>query len=295
MLEIAAPSLRERTTLRLGGKAIAEIRPQNFSDLEKLPEAASRLGGKIFFLGRGSNILAMDGDLDVLLLRPEFGKAPALAGRDEQGNWLVRVSADAPMPALMRFCLENELSGLEGLVGIPGSVGGAVAMNAGSFGSQTADCLLDVLVYAENDIKSIKIADMRPGYRKMDFPSLAEEPLILEATFALTKGLKSDIFRAMNHNFFYKKSRQPLRAWSAGSAFKNPGGGRYAARLLEDAGFRGKKLGGMAFSAKHANFLVNEGKGESAAALDLLEEAREAVKKLSGIELEREIRIINWL
>lgn len=291
MFEILKPSLKERTTLRLGGHAIAELRLEKREDLDKLPEKLRELDGEPFFIGRGSNILAKDGALPIILVKIAFKEEIKVMG-EENGKILVHASADTPIARLLKFCIKNELSGLEGLTGIPGCVGGAVAMNAGSFGVETGQCLNAVEAYVDCHIKTYKINQILPEYRCMRFAGEKNFPLILGAIFALTKGSKSVIFRAMNHNFLMKKSRQPLNSWSAGSTFKNPGEGLFAGRLLEDAGFKGRKLGGMAFSHRHANFLINEGKGESSAALDLMEEARETVKKVSGITLEPEIRII---
>ena len=136
MREVMRPSLAERTTLRLGGTAIAELVLEDAADLAALPERLRALGGSPLILGAGSNILARDGDLPLVLLRPRFMRGPEIAG-EKDGKILVRVGAGVPLPRLLRFCAGQGLSGLEGLVGIPGSVGGAVAMNAGSFGTET--------------------------------------------------------------------------------------------------------------------------------------------------------------
>ena len=136
MREIMRPSLAERTTLRLGGTAIAELILEDAADLAALPERLRALGGSPLILGAGSNILARDGELPLVLLRPRFMRGPEIAG-GKDGKILVRVGAGVPLPRLLRFCAGHGLSGLEGLVGIPGSVGGAVAMNAGSFGTET--------------------------------------------------------------------------------------------------------------------------------------------------------------
>ena len=131
MREIPRPSLAERTTLRLGGTAIAELVLEDAADLAALSGRLRALGGSPLILGAGSNILARDGDLPLVLVRPRFMQGPDIVG-EKDGKILVRVGAGVPLPRLLRFCVAQGLSGLEGLVGIPGSVGGAVAMNAGS-------------------------------------------------------------------------------------------------------------------------------------------------------------------
>lgn len=291
MLEIPAPRLDRLTTLRLGGTAIAEIILENLDDAGLLPGRLKKLGGQPFFIGRGSNLLARDGELPLVLIRVNLGSPIQICGQ-RGGKIFVRVQAGTLLRDLLRFCLKNGLSGLEGLTGIPGSVGGAIAMNAGSFGTETASSIHALTVLGNEGIKQLNHADLLPEYRNLKFVGTSGAPLVLEAIFALTHASKNVIFRRMNLNFFEKKSRQPLTAWSAGCAFKNPKNGKPAGVLLEMAGFRGKRLGGMAFSEIHANFLVNEGKGSSDAALELMNEARDIVYKNSGVKLEPEVRII---
>ncbi|MBD5607985.1 MAG: UDP-N-acetylmuramate dehydrogenase [Desulfovibrio sp.] len=291
MREIMEPSLAERTTIRLGGKAIAELVVENYEDLKRLPERCRELGGKLFILGKGSNILAADGDLPVVLARINLKSKLGVYGRSGDKIFL-RVSASTPFPQVMRYCLQNGLSGLEGLVGIPGETGGLTAMNAGSFGTEIGDVLHSALVWSENGLNMIYRKDIVKEYRKLNFPKLKGQPIVLESIVAWTASPKSVIFKRMNLNFFEKKSRQPISALSAGCAFKNPPGDP-AGKLLEMAGFRGKERGGMAFSQKHANFLINTGKGTATAAFDLLREARETVAEKFGANLELEVRTIN--
>ncbi|MBD5641345.1 MAG: UDP-N-acetylmuramate dehydrogenase [Desulfovibrio sp.] len=291
MRELASPALSGLTTLRLGGTAIALLEPENESDLLRLDERAASLGGELFFLGRGSNLLARDGELPVVLASLSAWQKIRIAGARD-GTVLVEAGAGAPLPRLLRFCAANGLSGLEGLTGIPGSVGGACAMNAGSFGCETGARISALRMLTENGLKWLGRDELNFGYRFLKINESGKLPLIIKAVFALTQAGKSVIFSRMNLNFLEKKSRQPVTSWSAGCAFKNPASGPSAGKLLEQAGFRGKKAGGMAFASRHANFLVNEGHGTAAAAFDLLAQARAAVARQSGIELESEIRIL---
>ncbi|MDO5483383.1 MAG: UDP-N-acetylmuramate dehydrogenase, partial [Desulfovibrionaceae bacterium] len=194
-----------------------------------------------------------------------------------------------PLPRLLRFCMTHGLSGLEGLAGIPGSVGGAVAMNAGSFGVATCEKLESICVITNNEVRNITVEALHYGYRHLSLSDNTSDFIVIEATFSLTEATRNGIRKGMCHNFFEKKSRQPVTAWSAGCVFKNPAPGTSAGKLLDTVGFKGKKLGGMAFSDIHANFLINEGRGSSEAALCLLREAREAVRLHFGIELEPEV------
>lgn len=274
--------------MRLGGPAIAGIVIENDDDLEILPERLAYWGGKPFWLGRGSNLLAADGQLPFTLVR--MGNTEIAIAGEEDGKILLRTGAGLPLAKLLAFCLKNGLSGLEGLVGIPGTVGGAAAMNAASFGSETASCMHSAILWGQEGKKRYSRAEISGYYRHMRFGD-NDAGIIVEIFFALTHFPNNVIFERMSHNFFEKKSRQPLAAWSAGCAFKNPPGNS-AGRLLDRAGYRGKRLGGMAFSEKHANFLINEGKGNSEAAFELLDQAKRDVLEKFGVELELELRIL---
>ena len=291
MREMPAPFLAPRTTLRVGGTAIAELVLERREDLYLLSDKLKALGGTPLVLGAGSNILAQDGALPLVLIRPFFYDGPEIAGEHE-GKVLVRAGAGVPMARLLRFCSENGLSGLEGLVGIPGSVGGAVAMNAGSHGAETCKNIYNIQVFIDNTIQNINQGTLQYGYRTLSINGKKSDFIVLEATFGLTVAERDGICNCMRHNFFKKKSKQPVTAWSAGCVFKNPSPEMSAGRLLDAAGFKGRKLGGMAFSTLHANFLINEGKGSATAALALLQEARDAVRQRFGIELEPEVRIV---
>lgn len=291
MLEIPNPSLKERTTIRLGGRAIAELVIEKKQDLESLPQALKRLGGQPFFLGKGSNILASDGEIPYTLVRINLDKPPVICG-EEDGKVLVMAQAGEPLSKILGFCLKNGLSGLEGLAGIPGSAGGAVMMNAGSFGNEIADCLHSVEIWVNGEIKTYKNNDLKPTYRRME-PLWEECPvLVAELILALTRRDLRAILENMSLNFLEKKSRQPITAWSGGCAFKNPAGREPAGKLLERAGFKGKELGGMAFSQKHANFLINLGGGSFSAAMELISLAQEEVMDRFGVFLEPELIII---
>lgn len=291
MLEIPSPSIKERTTIRLGGRAIAELVVEREEDLESLPQALRRLGGRPFFLGKGSNILARDGEIPFTLVRINLDRPLAICG-EEDGKILVRAQAGEPLSKILGFCLKKGLSGLEGLAGIPGSAGGAAVMNAGSFGSEISSCLHSVKTWINGEIKTYKNKDLRPSYRRME-PLWEEGPaLVTELILALTRRDLKAILQNMSLNFLEKKSRQPITAWSGGCAFKNPAGHEPAGKLLEQAGFKGKELGGMAFSQKHANFLVNLGSGSFGAAMELIGMAQEKVRERFGVFLEPELIII---
>ncbi len=292
---IYEPKLSERTTLRLGGKAIAEIRLSDELDENALTKKIAELGGNIFVLGAGSNLLVSDEDVSLTLLRPMFKNPPRII-KEEDGKVWITVGSGVRLPRLLGVCAKMGLSGIEGLCGIPGSVGGAIAMNAGSFGHETCAAIESIKIYSPHTgILEVRAQDFSYGYRKFSIAALEEINswfFIMEATFILTQSHMNGIKKRMFLDFLKKKSRQPIRAWSAGCVFKNPAPDKAAGMLLEQCGLKGKSLGGMAFSALHANFLINQGQGSAAAAFELIEEAKHKVKERFALELETEVKIV---
>jgi UDP-N-acetylmuramate dehydrogenase len=337
-----APPLSELTGIRLGGKPVAEIVLQGKAGVEKLPDLVAELGGLPAVIGKGSNIIAADGDLPLVLIRQETREKASFARHGAE----VRVTAPAglPLPVLLNAAAAAGLGGLEGLAGIPGSVGGAVAMNAGSFGTEIGSLLRSLTVFsprlglreirtgAEQSGDSFKCLGpligedvFRPcpehsgergkggegrtlpvgsaatefSYRRarclgLPFgspaPAAGDFPvLLLEAVFALSESEKDTVRGRMRAFSAEKRLRQPISAASAGCVFKNPAPDAPAGRLLEEAGMKGRALGGMRFSSLHAGFLVNEGGGSCAAALELIDTAVEAVRRHSGFILEKEV------
>lgn len=277
--------------MRLGGHAVVELIPESEEDLTELPDLARKHGAPLYPLGRGSNVLVPDGYIPLALVRldklNELAAAPVANSEDSME---VKAGAGVSMRRLLRFCLEHGLSGLEGLVGIPGSAGGAIAMNAGSFGSVIGSRIKNIRALIGGELKEFSAEDLELGYRHFAIKGCPESPIITGINLTLTRACKTVIFRSMSLNFNEKKSRQPLSSWSAGCTFKNPPGGLSAGKLLEEAGFRGRRLGNMIFSPVHANFLVNAGGGTAAQALELIDAARNAVRRRHGVSLALELR-----
>ena len=296
-----APLMRELTTLRLGGRVLAEVRLQDPEAAAKLPELAERLGGRLASIGAGSNILAGDGDLPFVLVRNSLEPEVGLLA-DDSKKAVVRAAGSVKLPVLLGRLASMDLGGLEGLAGIPATVGGAVAMNAGSYGQSIADTLVAMTVVTEKGaVRTIDRADIDFGYRSLLVPGhlggtgLAGSGrawfLILSAEFSLTRKEAGVVAALGKECMEKKKATQPITAASAGCVFKNPDEATSAGKLLEDAGLKGKRLGGMAFSEIHANFLCNEGSGTAAEAFELISMAKEAVRAKFGIELQTEVAI----
>ena len=296
MREVRNPSLSAITTLGLGGTCSLELTVSSRDDLAAMDDRLRELGLPVYVVGRGSNIFGLDGSHEAVLVRPAFTDGPAVLGDETaDGGVLVSCGAGISLPVLLAFLREKGLSGMEGLAGIPGTVGGAVAMNAGSFGTSTAESLDSVEIWSGGRLVRLTPDACETGYRHFRPRGLAGSFLVVSAVFRLSRSTSQDVAAGMQHNFQMKKSRQPITARSAGCVFRNPACGVSAGALLERAGFRGRRKGSVALSEQHANFLVNLGGGTSAEALALLEEARPAVRAMAGVELDFEVRFLPCL
>ena len=296
MREVRNPSLSAITTLGLGGTCSLELTVSSRDDLAAMDDRIRELGLPVYVVGRGSNIFGLDGSHEAVLVRPAFTDGPAVLGDETaDGGALVSCGAGISLPVLLAFLREKGLSGMEGLAGIPGTVGGAVAMNAGSFGTSTAESLDSVEIWSGGRLARLTPDACETGYRHFRPRGLAGSFLVVSAVFRLSRSTSQDVAAGMQHNFQMKKSRQPITARSAGCVFRNPACGVSAGALLERAGFRGRRKGSVALSEQHANFLVNLGGGTSAEALALLEEARTAVRAMAGVELDFEVRFLPCL
>lgn len=289
---IENPDLSKMSTLKMGGVARQAFYPQNFHDLDKLSRIWTDLGEKILILGKGSNILFGESNSELCIICWSCKDNPEPVEENEN---VVRVVADAglSLPSFLRWCVKHGLAGLEGLTGIPGSLGGAIAMNAGSYGAETLDFVEKVTVWTpENGIQEFSRNDIEKSYRKFSLKSADQQYIILKACFALKKDDPELIKRKMSDNYQKKKKSQPVLESTAGCIFKNPEGLSPAGMLLEKAGFKGKIRNGVGFSNRHANFLVNMHQGQSIDALELINEAREKVQKLFRVDLELEVKVI---
>ncbi len=312
---IKAKSLRERTSIGIGGCPVAEVRVNDERALAALPELLASLGGRPAVFGRGTNILAADRELPITLVTPPpgppRGEAPSIAGREDDLT-LVRAKAGVSLPQVLAFAAANGLAGMSGLAGIPGSLGGAVFMNAGSFGAETGRMVHSIEVFSpKRGLVRVPAADIEFSYRKCAIKGLGNDGgrqnspcgcaerghpgdswfMIVSATLALAGGREPSIREHMRECLHKKSSSQPIAERTAGCVFKNPAPDAPAGMLIDRAGLKGKGAGGMRFSEVHANFLVNDGSGSFDQAMELIELAREKVLAQSGHSLELEVRV----
>jgi len=288
---IALPSLAERTTLKLGSTAEVELVARDERDLDELGDFLMKEPLRPFVIGEGSNLLAPDTHLDMALIRTATPPGPERV--EKAGDKLiVRCGGGQRLPGLLGWAGMAGLSGLEGLTGIPGSVGGAVAMNAGSYGTEIGDVVSRVRIWTPGQgLFWLDREQCDFGYRRFAPKMPMAKGLVWQVELALTEAQPKQVRKVMQDNYEKKKAAQPVTARSAGCIFKNPEG-QSAGMLLDKAGMKGARLGGMAFSEVHANFLINTGGGTSQDALELIDQGREKVREQFGIILDMEVIIL---
>jgi UDP-N-acetylmuramate dehydrogenase len=273
------------TTWKIGGPAQFLAAPRDLEEVYGLMRLAYDRGWPLFFLGRGSNVLIADEGLPGLTLH----LAKSLQKIERQGETL-RAGAGVALPRLARAAAAMGFSGFEFLAGIPGTVGAAVRLNAGAEGRNLAAVLRRVWVATPRlQLLEFQAGELGLGYRSsllLNFPHW----LVAEAEFALqTPAPSAAIEEKMRQLLAARKARFPANPRSCGSVFKNPGGAPAAGLLIDQAGFKGRRLGEALVSRKHANFILNQGRATAAQVRGLIAEIQETVWRTRGVALEREV------
>ena len=276
--------MRQYTTLKLGGTADWLAFPRSAAEVAELFAEAGAAGLPVTVIGHGSNVLVLDGGIRGLVIRIDKN----MKNIRREGNRLT-AAAGAMLGAVAGFAAENGLTGLEFASGIPGTVGGAVTMNAGAYGGEMKDVVVRVDGILPNGTEmSLSGEEMRFGYRRSAVKDL--NLIVTEVTMELAEGDPAAIRAKMSELNRQRAEKQPLDVPSAGSTFKRPEG-FYAAALIDQCGLKGYSVGGAQVSMKHAGFLVNSG-DSSRDYLELVRTVRRIVRERAGVELETEIRII---
>jgi len=270
------------TSLRVGGPADAFAIPRDIEDLQRLVSALAGLQVPWLVIGGGYNLLVRDGGFRGVAISLE--KINHLAVSPEG---TVRAEAGGRNIDLARLAEAHGLSGLEFLVGIPGTIGGALRMNAGAHGGEIFDHLSTLELLDDEGVRKYDKKTLEYGYRRLQ---LDPNKIIIAADFLLSAGGRETISAAMDACLQKRRDAQQVRFPNAGSFFKNPPG-QSAWRLIDEAGLRGKTVGGAQVSEVHSNFLVNRGKATTADFLSLAAIVKEKVYAGSGIRLEEEVRI----
>jgi len=279
--------MKNHTTFKIGGKAALFIEPADRDEMCSVIRALMECGISPLILGRGSNILVDDAGIDNAVV----SSMSALSYVFEDEENVIRAGAGISLSKASSFAAEKGLSGMEFAHGIPGTVGGAVYMNAGAYGGDMSSIVEETLYLdPSGKLCLLKGSEHGFGYRESFFTknSLCT---IIETKMRLCRGDKKEIIRKIDDLNARRRDKQPLDMPSAGSVFKRPEG-YFAGRLIEEAGLKGKTIGGAAVSEKHAGFIVNRGDATCRDVLELIEFIQNEVERKSGIKLSCEIKYV---
>jgi UDP-N-acetylmuramate dehydrogenase len=277
--------LKNHTSFKLGGPVSAMLLPKNEYELRTALSALYKLGVTPLILGNGTNILASDAPLDIIAV-----KTSALCDMRTLGDRAVYAQCGVSLARLAVFAHDNGLSGLEFAHGIPGTLGGAVYMNAGAYGGDMRGVTSSCVVLGKNGAETmLNNAELDFSYRHSRLVETGEAAL--SCVLHLTPDEPNAIRARMDALLERRKASQPLTLPSAGSTFKRPKGG-YAAALIDEAGLKGYRVGGAAVSDKHAGFVVNLGDAAFEDVVAVMEHVRDTVEARTGVTLTPEVKII---
>ncbi|KKB38312.1 UDP-N-acetylmuramate dehydrogenase [Bacillus thermotolerans] len=276
--------LKYHTLVKIGGKADFLVLPESYEAVAQVIRLKEKHNVPFMLLGNGSNIIVRDGGIRGIVL--QFKR---LADIRVEGKTLI-AQGGADIKAASRKALEHSLTGLEFACGIPGSIGGAMVMNAGAYGGEVKDVIDYVrVVTPAGELLTLKKEELELGYRTSVIGKKGY--IVLEAVFALAEGEKEEIKAKMDDLTFQRESKQPLEYPSVGSVFKRPPG-YFAGKLIQDSGLQGKGVGGAEVSTKHAGFIVNKNNATASDYIATIEMVRKKVKETFGVELELEAKIV---
>ena len=277
--------MKKHTTFRVGGPADYFVTPNTVEEVKAIIALCKKENVPYYILGNGSNLLVGDqGYRGVMIqLYKEMSNI-------EVDGEVIRVQAGALLSRIGNMALEAELQGFEFAAGIPGTVGGAVVMNAGAYGGEMKDILVDAPVLtADGEVLVLKNEELELGYRTSVVAQKGY--IVLGATFKLEKGCTEDIRGKMDELKVQRTTKQPLEFPSAGSTFKRPTG-YFAGKLIQDAGLRGFQVGGAQVSEKHCGFVINKDNATAADIVELMKQVADKVYAEFGVTLEPEVKRI---
>ncbi|MFQ5596546.1 MAG: UDP-N-acetylmuramate dehydrogenase [Nitrospiria bacterium] len=276
-------SLAPYTSLKVGGRADALVFPGSVEMLMELMKGISKAGVPYFVLGNGTNVLVKEGGIRGLVLNLKNLNRIELIGFD-----VIFAEAGSAYPKVATFAMEHHLGGIEYAAGIPGTVGGAVAMNAGIPNCDTGSSLLNIgLVDEAGTLRDLSPQEIDFGYRSTSLP----QGVVVSAAFRLTPTPEEEVEASLKAYLKTRRTRQPLDLSNCGSVFKNPPDG-FAGDLIEQAGLKGCRVGDAQVSTKHGNFIVNLGSARADDVLALIEKMHEAIVARFGISLELEVKVV---
>jgi len=276
--------MKRFTSMKVGGPVDVILFPRNVGELKKVILYARKKSIPVMILGKGTNMIVRDKGIRGWVINLTLGLKKIRA----EGE-VVEAEAGAPLQRLVQFSIQKELAGFEPFYGIPGTVGGGLAMNAGAWGSELKDILFSMTLMKKNgDIIERPRSRLRFSYRGLVLPS---KWIILKGRFQLKKGKKGEMVERVKSYSEQRRERQPLDYPSAGSIFKNPARGR-AGRWIEDVGLKGYRIGQAMVSERHANFIINLGNATATDVIRLMERVEKKVSEEKGVYLEREVKVV---
>lgn len=282
-MKLSEPLLKY-TSFRIGGPADYYLEPADKDELVNLIRYVQRNQIPFIIIGSGSNVLISDEGYRGVVINLE-----ARVNRLEVRGDTVMAETGVRTPRFVDFCVQRSLQGVEMLVGIPGTIGGAVIMNAGANGGQISDYLVEVEVFREGKVIRVAKEEGEFAYRRSGFI----RDVVLSAAFRLPKGDKDELMRRRREFLVKRGKTQPLNFPNSGSMFKNPPG-TYAAKLIEEAGLKGLRKGDAQISELHANFFVNLGRASATDVLELMRIARKTVHEKFNTTLEPEVKLVGF-
>ncbi len=278
--------LKNYTTFKIGGKCPLLVKMRGEESFIRLIPLAEKLGARYCIFGKGSNLLVDSDGVDRIV----FLSGNGFSGISFLEDTVIRCETGASLSALCKFACENSLTGLEFAYGIPGSVGGAVFMNAGAYGGEIKDVVISVRAMdKKGKITEYHAGELDFSYRRSRFSNGGE--IILTADFKLNKGDEARIKADMEDILGRRRAKQPLEYPSAGSTFKRPKGS-YASLLIEQCGLKGVHVGDAEVSTKHSGFIINKGSADFSQVIELIKTVRERVLNDTGYKLECEPLIL---
>lgn len=276
--------MKNHTSFKVGGPADILVIPSDYEEVQKLIKTCNRNEVPFFIMGNGSNLLVKDGGIRGVII-----KLTTLDKIEVQGNKIVAQSG-ALLSDVSSIALENSLTGFEFACGIPGCVGGAVAMNAGAYISEIKNVIENALIIDKNgDMKRLSLQELELSYRNSVI--LKNGYTVLESVFSLKQGVYEEIKALIDDLQCRRTDKQPLEYPSAGSTFKRPEG-YFAGKLIEDSNLKGVSIGGAQVSNKHSGFIINTGNATAKDVLNLIYYVQKTVFDKYGVELHTEVRII---
>ncbi len=276
--------LAPMTSFRIGGPVDIYIEPANIEELAELMRYFRSVDASYVVLGNGSNVLISDeGIRGVALSIEKHFSGLTLA------DGVVTAGAGVRLSKFVDFCVTNRLAGSEMLAGIPGTLGGAVIMNAGAYGGEISDHMLDVTVLREGTVKTLTKQQAGFRYRGSDL----RDDIVLSARFRFPEGDEEQLRTRRRELLLARNAAQPVSYPNAGSIFKNPEG-THAARLIDECGLKGYRVGGAQVSELHANFIINTGGATAGDVLAVIGHVRRTVQARTGIALDLEILLLGF-